>query len=83
MADTNAQQAVQQPAEQPAADGSQSPPGQLVKKKFLNGWTAELVCVKISGLENPSLDRQLLDTIPSELIIHYVNAFSTLLRVLL
>jgi hypothetical protein len=38
MADTNAQQTVQQPA----ADGSQSPPGQLVKKKFLNGWTAEL-----------------------------------------
>ena len=43
MSDSNAQPAGQQPVDQPvAADGAQSPPGKLVKKKFLNGWTAEL-----------------------------------------
>ena len=30
------------PPEQPPADGAQSPPAQMVKKKFLNGWTPEL-----------------------------------------
>ena len=30
------------PPDQATGDGSQSPPAQMVKKKFLNGWTSEL-----------------------------------------
>ncbi len=39
MADANSAAQGQQPANE---DGSQSPPAQMVKKKFLNGWTGEL-----------------------------------------
>jgi hypothetical protein len=39
MADGNSAAQGQQPTNE---DGSQSPPAQLIKKKFLNGWTAEL-----------------------------------------
>jgi hypothetical protein len=39
MADVNSAAQGQPPANE---DGSQSPPAQMVKKKFLNGWTGEL-----------------------------------------
>jgi glycosyltransferase involved in cell wall biosynthesis len=40
-----------------------------------NGWSAEIVTVNLNSLEKPILDNQLINTIPSDTVVHYVNAF--------
>lgn len=40
-----------------------------------NGWSAEVVAVNLNCLEKPVLDQNLLKTIPSDTIVHYVRAF--------
>jgi len=40
-----------------------------------NGWSPEIITVKINCLEKPVLDSRLLRTIPSNTIIHFVSAF--------
>ncbi len=40
-----------------------------------NGWSAEIVTVNLNSLEKPILDKDLINTIPSDTVIHYVNAF--------
>ncbi len=40
-----------------------------------NGWCAEIVAVNLNCLEKPVIDHQLINTIPSDTAVHYVNAF--------
>jgi hypothetical protein len=39
-----------------------------------NGWCAEIATVNLIGLEKPIIDNQLINTIPSDTTMHYVNA---------
>ncbi len=40
-----------------------------------NGWSAEIVTVNLTSLEKPIVDKDLINTIPSDTVVHYVNAF--------
>jgi hypothetical protein len=40
-----------------------------------NGWSAEIVTVNLNSLEKPILDKDLIKTIPSNTVVHYVSAF--------
>ena len=47
---------------------------QMLPYLLENGWRAEVVAVKLNCLERPVIDIQLINTIPSDTIVHYVNA---------
>ncbi len=48
---------------------------QMLPYLIENGWSAEIVAVNLTCIEKPVIDTQLLNTIPSNTVVHYVDAF--------